>query len=303
MNVSLPLPVAPLDTVAYRPVLNHENLGTWLALLNVLAYAPRGEGEDRLATQNQRLRRRLRVARRQARRLARLRAFLSPAVADLVLSRSDAELLRRERREVTVVFLDLRGFTGFTQRAEPEEVEQLLGEFHAEVGRLTDVFGGTIERFMGDGIMILFNAPVPMPNAPDAAVQLALAIRARFAQLADLWNLRGHELDLGIGIAHGFATVGIIGYEGRRDYAAIGNVTNFAARLCAEARDRRILASLALVNALGERVDAEPLGQLVLKGFVKPVHAFDVRGLRPADAPALPAAGEAPAPLVAVEVS
>jgi class 3 adenylate cyclase len=254
----------------------------WLRLLLLLVrvhqHAPRVVGD--LLRQNRALRARLTRARQRARRLDRLRGFFSPQVADLIVSCSATELLRAERREVTVVFVDLRGFTMFTQTSDPEEVRLVLSEFHAEVGRLAHAWRGTIERFTGDGLMIFFNAPHAVSGAPEAAVRFALAIRARFYEFAPRWWARGHELDLGVGIAHGFATVGVIGFEGRRDYGVIGNVTNLAARLCREAQGSQILTGRGLVAALEPLLETDFVGDLVLKGFVKPVAAFSVRGLR-----------------------
>jgi class 3 adenylate cyclase len=256
--------------------------GSWLPLFELLIKL-RDAYRSEVATllrENRALRSSLAEARREARRLSRMRTFFSPQVADMILSRRDSELLAAERREVTVVFIDLRGFTMFTQTSDPEEVGRVLHEFHAEVGRRAHAVQGTIERFTGDGLMVFFNAPHAVVNGPEAAVRLALHVRARFHELAKAWWARGYDLNLGIGISHGFATAGVIGFEGRRDYAVIGTVTNLAARLCSEAQASQILTGRSLIGALGSRLENDFVGDLVLKGFVKPVAAFSIRGLR-----------------------
>ena len=176
-------------------------------------------------------------------RLGRLKRFFSPAVADLILSGNADDPLKTRRREIVVVFLDLRGFTTFTETADPEEVMAVLGDFHAAMGELVMAHGGTLERFAGDGIMIFFNDPVQVPNPAAQAATMALAMQERVAGLTQSWRKRGYDLALGIGIAQGYATIGSIGFEGRRDYGAIGNVTNLAARLCGEAKGGQILLS------------------------------------------------------------
>lgn len=230
----------------------------------------------------ERLRLRLRTLRRRLRRIERLRQYFSPGVADLIVG-DDRDAIRPHRAEVTVVFLDLRGFTSFAQRALPEDVLDLLNAFHAQVGRLVHAAHGTIERFTGDGLMAFFNAPTPVEDGLERAVQMALTAVEEFQALAARWRARGYEIDLGIGIAHGVATVGIIGFEGRRDYGVIGTVTNLAARLCQHARGSQIVAAQPVVGTLGQRLVAEFIGDLPLKGFATPVAAFDVRGLRSVD--------------------
>ena len=192
--------------------------------------------------------------------------------------------LQTHRREVTVVFLDLRGFTAFAETAEPEEVMGVLREYHAAMGALILAHEGTLERFAGDGMMVFFNDPVPVPDAPERAVRMALAMRDRLGELGARWRKRGHELDFGIGIAQGFATIGAIGFEGRLDYGAVGTVTNLAARLCGEAKPGQILVSQRLLGAVEALAEAEPVGELSLKGFSKPVPAFNVVGLKAPDA-------------------
>ena len=212
--------------------------------------------------------------------LGRLKRFFSPALADAIVAGGADDPLRTHRREITVVFLDLRGFTAFTETAEPEEVMGLLRDYHAAMGELILQHEGTLERFTGDGMMVFFNDPVAVPNPGERAVRMAIEMRARVAALSAGWKRRGHDLALGIGIAQGYATLGAIGFEGRWDYAAIGTVTNLAARLCGEAHGGQIVISARLLGTVEALVDAEPLGELALKGFARPIPAFNVRDLR-----------------------
>jgi len=213
------------------------------------------------------------------RRLDRLKRFFSPHLADLIVRGGDGDPLKTHRREVTVVFVDLRGFTAFAETAEPEEVMGVLREYHAEMGRLILACEATLERFTGDGMMIFFNDPVPVPDASERAVRLAVAMRARVAELRVGWQKRGFDLDCGVGIAQGYATIGAIGFEGRWDYGAIGTVTNLAARLCAEATPGQILVSTRVLADIEDIVEAEPVGELRLKGFSRLVRAFKVNRL------------------------
>src|SRR5262249_45648541 len=183
-------------------------------------------------------------------------------------------------REITVVFLDLRGFTSFAETAEPEELMGVLREYHAAMGRLILDHEGTLERFTGDGMMVFFNDPVPVPNPAERAIRMAVAMRAGVEKLAAGWRRRGWDLALGVGIAEGYATIGAIGFEGRWDYGAIGTVTNLAARLCSEARGGQVLISSRLATAVEGLIEAEAMGSLVLKGLVKPVPTFNVLGLK-----------------------
>ena len=217
-------------------------------------------------------------------RLSRLKRFFSPQLAELIVDGGAEDPLETHRREVTVVFLDLRGFTAFAETAEPEEVMGVLREYHAAMGALILAHEGTLERFAGDGMMVFFNDPVPVPDAAERAVRMALAMRDRAGELGSRWRKRGHELDIGIGIAQGFATIGAIGFEGRLDYGAIGSVTNLAARLCGAAKPGQILVSRRLLGAVEALAQAEPVGELPFKGFSKPVPAFNVVGLRAQEA-------------------
>src|SRR5206468_2046473 len=178
------------------------------------------------------------------------------------------------------VFCDLRGFTPFAEASEPEEVMGVLEEYHHALGDLVFRFEGTLERFAGDGLMVFFNDPVRCEDGPLRALRMCVAMRTRVRGLAETWSRRGHDLALGIGVAQGYATLGTIGFEGRLDYAAIGTVTNLAARLCGEARGGQILVSRRLYTSVEDLVEVEPLGELTLRGFARPVTAFNVLRVR-----------------------
>ncbi|HYA30767.1 MAG TPA: adenylate/guanylate cyclase domain-containing protein, partial [Acidobacteriota bacterium] len=216
----------------------------------------------------------------QLERLGRLKRFFSPQLADLIVSGDADDPLKTHRRELTVVFLDLRGFTAFAESAEPEEVMSVLHEYHAGMGRLINDYEGTLEHFAGDGMMIFFNDPVPVANPAERAVRMTLAMRERVKELTAKWRKFGHELDFGVGIAQGYATIGAIGYEGRWEYGAIGSVPNLAARLCGEAKPGQILISQRLLANVEAFVEVAPLGELSLKGFNRPVAAYDILGLK-----------------------
>jgi adenylate cyclase len=217
-------------------------------------------------------------------RVGRLRRYLAPQIAELVLSSGDDHVLETRRREITVAFCDLRGFTAFAETAEPEEVTTVLREYHGCVGPLIHKFEGTLERFAGDGVMIVFNAPLPCPDPSPRAVRMAIEMRTGVGELGVKWRKYGHELGFGVGIAQGFATLGPIGFEGRFDYTAIGTVVNLAARLCGEALTGQILVDRKVHAAIETLADLEAAGELTLKGLHRPVPAFNVRALRePAD--------------------
>ena len=212
-------------------------------------------------------------------RVNRLKRYLSPQIAETILG-EDENLFKSHRREITVVFLDLRGFTSFSDSAEPEEVMEVLRGYHAAMGKLIFDFSGTLERFAGDGIMIFFNDPIPCADHTEKAVRMALAMQNKVEDLRGAWLKRGYELDLGIGFAAGYATLGNIGFEGRMDYGAIGNVTNLASRLCSEAKARQILTNQRTLSKIENLVDYEPLEELQLKGVSRPVAAFNIVKLK-----------------------
>ncbi len=212
-------------------------------------------------------------------RVGRLKRFLSPHLANLIVSSRDEGILESHRQEITVVFCDLRGFTAFSETVEPEEVMGILREFYAAMGELIFRFEGTLERFVGDGFMVFFNDPLPCPDPAARAVRMTVTMRDRVGELSRGWRKRGYQLNLGVGIALGYATLGKIGFEARFDYAAIGTVTNLASRLSDEALPGQILISQRVYAMVENLVEVEPLGDLALKGFVKPVPAFNVVGL------------------------
>jgi adenylate cyclase len=222
-----------------------------------------------------------RVARQVAEleRLGRLRRFLSPQLADLVVESGDESLLDSHRREIVVVFCDLRNFTPFAETSEPEEVMDVLRQFHAELGARVHQNDGTLERFTGDGVMVFFNDPVPCPAPADQALTMAVEVRDAVRRLAEGWSMRGHDLALGVGVAQGYATLGRIGFEDRFDYAAIGSVTNLAARLCDAAGHWQVLASQRVLAAVSRPVVTELVGDLHPKGFSRAVRVFDVKSL------------------------
>ena len=209
-------------------------------------------------------------------RLNRLKRFLSPQLAELVVSTGSEHMLESHRRDVAVVFCDLRGFTALAEAAEPEEVMEILHQYHAALGELIFEHGGTLERFLGDGLMVLFNDPVPCPDPAARAVGMAVAMRSRLATLLERWHQEGRDLGFGVGIAQGYATLGRIGFEGRFDYAAIGTVANLASRLCGEAKSGQILISQKVLSFVDTIAEVESVGELVLKGLTHPVPAYNV---------------------------
>ncbi|MGH8668669.1 MAG: response regulator [Burkholderiales bacterium] len=215
----------------------------------------------------------------QLEQLGRLKRFFSRQVAEAIV-RGGEDILEPHRREITAVFLDLRGFTAFTDRADPEEVLELLRAYHVTIGRTVDDFGGTLEHFAGDGVMIFFNDPFPVDRPAERAVRMALAQQKAFAPIAKAWENLGHDVGLGVGIAQGDATLGVIGFEERWEYAAIGNVPNLAARLCGEARAGEILLDAQTEREVAGLAETEPVGPLSLRGFLQPVPAFRLRVLK-----------------------
>jgi class 3 adenylate cyclase len=210
--------------------------------------------------------------------MERLRRFLPPQLAELIVDSGDESFLESHRREIVVVFCDLRGFTAFAESSEPEEVMSVLSEYHSALGDLVFRFEGTLERFAGDGLMVFFNDPVRCEDGPLRAVRMAVAMRSRIKGLAEKWSRQGHDLSMGVGIAQGYATLGTIGFEGRHDYAAIGSVTNLAARLCSDALAWEILATERVFAAAGSLVIGQDAGMRELRGFSRSVHAYNVKG-------------------------
>jgi len=236
---------------------------------------------------NRTLEERVRTQVEELGRLRRLQRFLSPQLADALVASGDESILLSHRRQLAMLFADLRGWTSFVDSVEPEELMRVLGEFHEAVGRLVRRFDATVGFLEGDGVQLFFNDPIEIPDAPLRAVRLACALREEMAELTPRWRKRGYELDFGVGIALGYATCGEVGFEGRSDYAAIGAVTNLASRLADEATGSQILIAQRLHAEVEDDVDAIPVGELTLKGFPRPVAAFEVLGVRePATAPA-----------------
>ena len=209
-------------------------------------------------------------------RMSRLRRFLPPQVADLIVASGSEKQLESHRREITALFCDLRGFTGFTESADAEDVMALLRDYHAAIGEIVIKYNGTLERYAGDGVMVVFNDPVPVQNPALQAVLMALEVRDAIGALTETWRRWGHDIGFGIGIAHGFATLGTIGFEGRFDYAAIGTVSNVASRLCDEAKPGQILISPRVLTKVENAVTVEPVGEFELKGIRRPLAAYNV---------------------------
>jgi adenylate cyclase len=210
-------------------------------------------------------------------RIGRLRRFLPPQVADLIVASGSERQLESHRREITALFCDLRGFTGFTESAGAE----VLRDYHAAIGEIIITYNGTLERYAGDGVMVIFNDPVPVENPALQAVLMALELRNALGALTQTWSRLGHEIGFGIGIAHGFATLGTIGFEGRFDHAAIGTVSNVASRLCDEAKPGQILISPRVLTKVENAVKVEPVGEFELKGIRRPLAAYNVIAATP----------------------
>jgi adenylate cyclase len=261
---------------------NHDELLTRVrSLLRIKRYHDTIKAQAaELADLNRTLEERVKSQVEELERLRRLRRFLSPQLADAIVSSGDETVLSSHRREVAMFFADLRGWTSFVDAVEPEELMRVLGEFHDAIGRLVKRFDATVGFLEGDGVQLFFNDPIQIPDAPLRAVRLGCALREEMAVLTPLWRKRGYDLDFGAGIALGYATCGEVGFEGRSDYAAIGAVTNLASRLADEATGGQILIAQRLFAEVEDAVDAEPAGEFTLKGFQRPVVAFNVLGVR-----------------------
>ena len=262
----------------FDPVLLRARIGACLEKKRLRDQEVQLRGE--LAEWNKTLEQRVQDQVSQLERLSRLKRFFAPQLAELIVSGGAEDPLKTHRREITVVYLDLRGFTAFAETAEPEEVMGVLREYHAAMGQLIAEHEGTLEHFAGDGMLIFFNDPTPIPNPAEQAVRMTLAMRERVKDLTVKWRKLGHELGFGVGIAQGYATIGAIGFEGRWEYGAIGSVPNLAARLCGEAKSGEILATQRLVGAVEDLVEAESVGELTLKGFHRPVAAYNILRLK-----------------------
>jgi class 3 adenylate cyclase len=254
-----------------------------IAIENARLLGELRERTDQLAVQsqeladlNQQLEQRVADQVGEIERMGRLRRFLPPQVADLIVASGSEKQLESHRREITALFCDLRGFTGFTESADAEDVMALLRDYHAAIGEIIIKYNGTLERYAGDGVMVVFNDPVPVENPALQAVLMALEVRDAIGALTETWRRWGHDIGFGIGISHGFATLGTIGFEGRFDYAAIGTVSNVASRLCDEAKPGQILISPRVLTKVEDAVQVEPVGEFVLKGIRRPLAAYNV---------------------------
>jgi DNA-binding response OmpR family regulator len=261
---------------------NHDELLTRVrSLLRIKRYHDTiKEQAAELAELNRTLEQRVQEQVGELERLRRLRRFLSPQLADAVVSSGDETILRSHRRQVAMFFADLRGWTSFVDAVEPEELMRVLGEFHGAIGRLVKRFDATVGFLEGDGVQLFFNDPIEIPDAALRAVRTGCALREEMDLLLPVWSKRGYDLDFGVGIALGYATCGEVGFEGRSDYAAIGAVTNLAARLADEATGGQILIAQRLYAEVEQAVEVKPAGEFALKGFRHPVAAFDVVAVR-----------------------
>ena len=268
---------AGADDFLSKPINQQELLARVRSLLRVKSL------QDEVRTQAEALKQwnvaledRVREQVEQLQRLSQLKRFFAPAVADAIVSAGEQSILAPHRREICYLFVDLRGFTAFTDAAEPEEVEAVLHDYHAAMGPLIAQHEGTLDRFAGDGILVFFNDPLPTPDPARRAAQMALAMRNAFGALRERWAQNGYDLDIGMGLARGYATLGAFGFEGRFDYSAIGGVVNLAARLCGEAKPGQILIDQRMRAALGDSFVTEAVGKIALKGFAQPVAAFEL---------------------------
>jgi adenylate cyclase len=272
---------AGADDFMAKPVNQLELLARVRSLIRLKQYHDTIElQKSELAGWNHTLEERVQQQVSEIERMGRLRRFLSPQIAELVLSQGGDQLLAGHRREITVTFCDLRGFTAFSETAEPEEALAVLRDYHGALGGLVFRHGGTLEHFAGDGVMVFFNDPIPVEQPVLHAVEMLLSMRERMDDLCAKWSRRGHSLGFGAGLATGYATLGRIGFEGRYDYGAIGPVTNLASRLSSEAKAGQILISQRAFAEVEDKVDLEPVGEIAVKGFSKPQPAYNVLALK-----------------------
>jgi adenylate cyclase len=274
---------AGADDFITKPFDQQELLARVRSLLRIKRY------HDEITELNRTLEARVETQVEELERHRRLQRFLSPQLADAIVSSGDESILSSHRRQVAMLFADLRGWTSFADSVEPEELMRVLGEFHDTIGGLVRRFGATVGFLQGDGVQLFFNDPIEIPDAELQAVKLGCALREEMTQLTPRWRKRGHDLDFGAGIALGYATCGEVGFEGRYDYAAIGAVTNLASRLADEATGGQILIAQRLYAEVESHVDVEPVGELTLKGFQRPVAVFNVLAVREPAANKLPA--------------
>ena len=260
---------AGADDYVTKPFDSFELLARVRAMLRIK------ELHDQLDEWNRTLTEKVQHQVNELQRMEKLRGYLAPQIAETILG-NEAELFKTHRREITAVFLDLRGFTAFSENAEPEEVIQFLRQYHEEMGKLVFKHEGTLERFVGDGIVVIFNDPILCENHPQKAVSMALDMRDRVAELRPGWIKKGFDLDLGVGLSVGYATLGTIGFEGRMDYGTIGNVANLAARLCAEAKGGQVLTDQKSLTRIEDQFDSEFVGEHHLKGINRPIMTYNI---------------------------
>src|SRR5215208_3388668 len=262
---------AGADDYVTKPFDSFELLARVRAMLRIK------ELHDQLGEWNRTLEQKVQEQIGELKRMERLKRYLSPQIAETILEKED-NLFKTHRREITIVFLDLRGFTAFSDDAEPEEVMEFLRDYHAEMGALIFKFEGTLERFVGDGIVVIFNDPLPCGEHGRKAVGMALEMRDRVKELRVAWTKKGYDLDLGVGLATGYATLGTIGFEGRMDYSSVGNLPNLAARMCAEAKGGQVLTDQKTMSRLEDDFDSEAFEAVQLKGLSRPVRVFNIIG-------------------------